>query len=322
MQNEKKRLHEDYDRLLEEQNQLRQERDAFLASWSFRLGRMLTWFPRKVRNVLRKLIMLNKNQNSFQDDFYALEPFRKDIVQRYLKETFLPLKSYQQYMRNAKAKGIFFSAEAAQDIMAYLFFLGKSDGFYIEIGANGGRNGSTTFWAEQLGWKGICVEPQEEAFKRLSKHRNCALYKFAISDKRKQIEFISFPERDTRSGIADTMTPKHIDEAKKVSSVKIEIIDTITFNNMMKDFPDVNYIDFLTIDTEGHEMNVLKSINFDKYSFGFIAIEARENSDVVKFMNTMGYKLLLRAHCDIILVPQEFQPLYRKLNGRCYEINC
>ncbi|MCL2380274.1 MAG: class I SAM-dependent methyltransferase [Treponema sp.] len=62
MQNEEKQLHKEYDRLLEERNQLRYERDAILASWSFRIGRILTWFPRKVRGI-RRYMKNSKNMN-------------------------------------------------------------------------------------------------------------------------------------------------------------------------------------------------------------------------------------------------------------------
>jgi FkbM family methyltransferase len=215
---------------------------------------------------------------------------------------------YERLIENAKKQNLRFSAQFMQDKMAYLFFEGKKDGFYIEIGANDGYNGSTTFWAQQLGWKGICVEPQKTTFERLQKYRNCALYNFAISDKtQKNVEFIAFPERDFRSGISNTMSQQHIEDAKKLSNMQTTTIDTITFDDMMKDFPDIKHIDFLSIDTEGHEINVLQSIDFDKYSFGFITIETEENSDVVEFIKQKGYKMLLTAGNDVIFAPKTFQ---------------
>ena len=234
--------------------------------------------------------------------------FLKDILQRFQEETSLCRETYERLIEEAQSQNIIFTAQFAQDVMAYLFFCGKKDGFYIEIGANDGYNGSTTFFAQQLGWKGICIEPQKETFERLQKYRNCALYNFAISDKtRKDVEFITFPERDFRSGIADTMSDSHIEEAKKLSSMSTATINTVTFGDMMKDFPDVKHIDFLSIDTEGHEMNVLRSIDFDKYSFGLITIETEENSDVVEFVEQKGYKPLLTAGSDVIFVPKNYR---------------
>lgn len=200
-----------------------------------------------------------------------------------------------------------FTAQFMQDIMAYLFFEGKTGGFYIDIGAHDGYSGSTTYWAEQLGWNGICVEPQKELFEQLKKHRKCALYNFGLSDKaQKNIEFTHFPERSFRSGIASTMSAEHIEEAKKLSNMTATTIDTITFNDMMKDFPDIKHIDFISVDTEGHELNVLQSIDFDKYTFGLMTIETQENSGVVKFVKGKGYKPLLTAGSDVVFVPTNY----------------
>jgi FkbM family methyltransferase len=238
----------------------------------------------------------------------------EDILQRFRKETSLHREPYDYIIKNAKRQNIRFSAQFAQDIMAYLFFHGKKNGFYIEIGANDGYSGSTTFWAQQLDWKGICVEPQKETFERLQEYRNCALYNFAISDKtQRNVKFITFPERDFRSGIAGTMSASHIEEAKKLSSMSTTTINTITFGDMMKDFPNVKHIDFLSIDTEGHEINVLRSIDFDKYSFGLITIETKENSDVVKFVKQKGYKPLLTAGSDVVFVPKNYRAHLGKL---------
>lgn len=55
LQNERERLQQEQDRLQQERNELQQERDALLGSLSFRLGRMLTWFPRQLRKIFTRL---------------------------------------------------------------------------------------------------------------------------------------------------------------------------------------------------------------------------------------------------------------------------
>jgi len=232
----------------------------------------------------------------------------KNILNKFCVRTSLRGDVYEHLIKNAHGQSLRFSAQFAQDIMAYLFFNGKKTGFYIEIGACDGYNGSTTYWAEQLGWNGICIEPHKTTFEQLNKYRNCVLYNFAISDKtQKNVEFITFPEINTRNEILSTISQRHIEEAKQLSSMQAVTIDTITFDDMMKGFPNIKHIDFLSIDTEGHEMNVLRSINFDKYSFGFITIETEENSDVVEFVKQKGYKALLTAGSDVLFVPNTYQ---------------
>ncbi|GHV16440.1 hypothetical protein AGMMS49938_16440 [Fibrobacterales bacterium] len=230
---------------------------------------------------------------------------REYILRIFCSKLLLNNENNKFLMEKAKKEKIRFSAQCAQDIIAYLFFKGKNRGFYIEIGANDGYTGSTTFWAEQLGWNGICVEPERKIFKELKMNRLCNLYNFAISDEnRNGVEFINFPKRTSRSGISETMSKKQIDEARSYSYMSTITVDTLTFNDMMKDFPDIRHVDFLSIDTEGHEMNVIQSIDFDKYSFGLISIETGESSDVSKFVEKQGYKILMIAGSDVIFIKE------------------
>ena len=246
----------------------------------------MRWFLRKLRAKWHNAINsdINELRNDLKNIANELQSLkslvtpspifderRENILRIFRIKMLLCYRTYTDIIENAQKNNIWFSAGAAQDIIAYLFFYGQKTGFYIEIGANNGYNGSTTFWAEQLGWKGICIEPQSKTFEQLKKYRKCALYNIAISDEnKKNIEFITFPERDYRSGFASTMTQKHIEKAKEFSYMSTTTVNAITFNDMMKDFPEIKHIDFMSIDTEGHEMNVLQSIDFDKYTFGLL----------------------------------------------------
>jgi len=244
---------------------------------------------------------LNKNTKTEQNGI-------NNILRKFQLKTSLHEETYIKLMENAENLKLDFKAQFAQGLMAYLFFKGKKEGFFIDIGANNGYNGNATLWAEQLGWQGICAEPQKDIFEQLRKNRRCTLVNRAISNKtQNNVEFILFPEKNYRSGIASTMTDEHIIEAKTLSSMSSTTVDTITFNEMMIDFPNLRYIDFLKIDTEGHEQQVLQSIDFNKYSFGFITIETEEDSEVAKFTEQQGYKKLLVAGSDVIFVPTEYK---------------
>ncbi|MDR0304891.1 MAG: FkbM family methyltransferase [Chitinispirillales bacterium] len=188
-----------------------------------------------------------------------------------------------------------------------MFFKGKTDGFYIDIGANDGISGSTTYWAEQIGWKGICVEPQKSTFERMKKVRNCTLYNCAVSNKSQEnVRFISFPDKDTRSGLADSMSQSHIETAKQFSDMEKNFVSTKTFGDIMADFENVKFIDFLSIDTEGHEMQVLESIDFTKFKFGLITIETEDGSDVAAFIEKNDYKKFMIAGSDCLFVPENY----------------
>jgi len=257
--------------------------------------------------ILHKVHLIMDYQTSNQNPYLGFDGLRKNILRTFQCKTDLDSVEINTLLQAARQKNLHFSAQVAQDIIAYLFFKGKTDGFYIDIGANDGISGSTTYWAEQVGWKGICIEPQKSTFERMKKVRNCALYNCAISNKTQEnAEFISFPDKDTRSGLADSMSENHIEAAKQFSNMEKKNVSTKTFGDVMVDFPTVKFIDFLSIDTEGHEMQVLESIDFTKFKFGLITIETEDGSEVVKYVENNGYKKLMIAGSDCLFVPKDY----------------
>jgi hypothetical protein len=84
-------------------------------------------------------------------------------------------RKYKQNFGKLKFQGQFF-----QDMIAFLYLQNKKDGFYLDIGANDGISGSNTYIFEQIGWNGICIEPQPDVYKILKKYRNCVQPYFAV----------------------------------------------------------------------------------------------------------------------------------------------
>jgi hypothetical protein len=61
----------------------------------------------------------------------------------------------------------------------------------------------------------------------------------------------------------------------------------------------------MSIDVEGHEMEILKSINFEKYSFGFITIERSEPEKIKEHMRKNRYKVFMEIGADIMFIPDK-----------------
>jgi FkbM family methyltransferase len=195
-----------------------------------------------------------------------------------------------------------------QDAIAYVFFHGKSNGFFADIGARDGIGDSNTYALEQLGWRGFCVEPRKDFYSRLQSNRHCNAYNFALSNEKKDgVPFIiSYtPERQGWSGIIPTMPASFLAEIEKYGNTERTIIPVTTFNNIMNNYPDVTHIDFLSIDCECHELNVLHGIDFNKYSFGLITIEKHNPESLIKFLQTAGngYKCIMETNSDLLFIP-------------------
>jgi FkbM family methyltransferase len=203
-----------------------------------------------------------------------------------------------------------FQGQADQDVLAYLYFKGKREGFFLDIGAYDGKTYSNTYVLEQMGWKGACLEPLPDAFARLKQNRRCDCYNLAMSDEsREATDFIRAAGVETLSGLESKMASTHKDWIiREQGTIEHIEVKTITFGDLMSRYPEINRIDFLSLDVEGAEMSILESIDFSAYRFGLIAIESidetpGESERLKGFMREKGYGVLLDVGLDLIFAP-------------------
>ena len=168
-----------------------------------------------------------------------------------------------------------YTSQAGQDkIIKKKFFDRKKNGFFVEIGAYDGINGSNCYHFERfLNWDGIAIEPSKIQFEKLKKNRKCKVLNNAISDEVKDVEFIEVTEGLTQmSGINDNSFKRNINIISKnqLSKTKSINLKTITFEEIIPKNID---IDYLSIDIEGGEMNLLKSIDFKINNIKVISVE-------------------------------------------------
>lgn len=155
----------------------------------------------------------------------------------------------------------FYSSQKEDRILYDMYFnhIDISDGFFLELGANNGLHASNTkFLEDKLNYKGILIEASPILYSGLVKNRpNTKNYNFAISETEGEVEFIG---HKATSGMTHTMTDAHREAWKldnqPIYKVPTSRIDTITKEN------DVKRIDFFSLDVEGGELDVMKTIDW------------------------------------------------------------
>jgi FkbM family methyltransferase len=204
-----------------------------------------------------------------------------------------------------------FPGQAGQDLLAYLYFRGRRSGFFLDIGAHDGRTYSNSYIFERLGWRGACVEPLPGVFDQLRHNRRCDCYQAALAGSSSpRAGFIHAVGVDTLSGLESEMAEGHEDWIVQEGGRPERItVRTMTFSELMDRYPQVRTIDFLSLDVEGAEMSILRTIDFEKYDFGLIAVEcieekAGEGAELRAFMAARGYGVLADLGLDLIFVPQ------------------
>jgi hypothetical protein len=144
-------------------------------------------------------------------------------------------------------------------------------GYYVEIGASDGIELSNTYLLEKNGWEGICIEPIPSRYEKLVENRKAICYNTAVyHTSNLEVVFSIANNYDLFSGIKDYLT-LHREEVY-CNNTDI-IVNTTTLNDILHDAKAPSFIEYLSIDTEGTELEILKSIDHDKYTFGIIDVE-------------------------------------------------
>jgi len=196
-------------------------------------------------------------------------------------------------------------SQSNQDLYVYEnYFKNKPRGVFVDIGAHDGKTLSNTLFYENLGWEGICIEPLPSIYKKLILTRKCKCVCGAISDKDTDtVEFNAIEGyAEMLSGIADNYDPRHSERVTRElvsyggskSTIKVP---NFKFNELI----DYTHIDFLSVDTEGNELNILKTIDFNKYVIDVITVENNfAESHLADFLCPLGYELVTRLEADFL----------------------
>jgi len=177
-------------------------------------------------------------------------------------------------------------------------FNNKTDGFFVDIGAHDGISINNTKMLEDLGWDGICIEPHPKVFQRLVQNRTCKTVNCAVWDHNTKVKFLALTgPTEMLSGIQESYDPKHYQRIqfelrRDGGTSEIIEIDALKFESIVMN----KKIDFMSIDTEGSELQILKQINFENYDIELICVENNFfEHKFEEFFLTKGYHL----HCNI-----------------------
>jgi FkbM family methyltransferase len=147
-------------------------------------------------------------------------------------------------------------------------------------------------------------------FKKLCENRKCTPLNFAIYDtegteKFTMLEYDGYP--DMLSGIAKDISIKHmghiLSEQKIIGGIrKVIEVETKLLNKVLENFKLYD-IDYMSLDTEGSELKILKSINYDIFKIKVITSENGEGESTARdFMKTKGFVFYKRLGIDDVFV--------------------
>ena len=206
-----------------------------------------------------------------------------------------------------------YNSQIGQDKFIDEFF-GKKEGLkFLDIGAHDGVSISNTFFLEKIrNWNGICIEAQPSEFEKLKLNRNCTCVNVAVSNYNGETDFIYVEGyANMLSGISDDYNISHKQRIQNEVRTYGGVINTIkvpvkTLQSIL-DEHNTHKIDFCSIDTEGSEFNIIKSIDFDKTEIKVFIIENNYGEkNIENFLVEKGYVFYKKIEWDDVFVKQQY----------------
>jgi FkbM family methyltransferase len=182
-------------------------------------------------------------------------------------------------------------------------------GYFVDIGANDGVTFSNTYFFENHGWQGVCVEPIPEVFEKLIRNRKCKCLSGVISDNNAEYaKLLHVTGSEMLSGIVDNLEQKYLERINQENAGGTEILEVKNYN--FNQVIENTKIDYLSIDTEGSEFPILQSIDFTKFAIKVISVENNyQTNDIRIFLKTKGFKYLKTIGADEIYINQRYRHL-------------
>ena len=243
------------------------------------------------------------NLKIVKNDFFVELDNERKLTQHNLKQLeFIFLNDRVKKSQKLYDLLKFSKSQISQDLFVINEFDYIEDGYFVEIGAADGLNLSNTYMLEKnFNWKGVVVEPAKVWRKKLLENRNCTISNDCIySESGLKVDFLQTvkPEFST---LNIKNKPKDIHENFRKKNNTSYVIETISFKNFAKKYNIPNKINYISIDTEGTEYEILKSIDLKKYDIKIFTIEHNysTNRDLIyKYLTKFGYVRVLESFSD------------------------
>jgi FkbM family methyltransferase len=168
--------------------------------------------------------------------------------------------------------GILSYSQEGEDVVLRRF-VGDKKGFYVDIGAHHPQRFSNTFFYHQLGWRGLNIDADPDLIAEFNKYRHRDInVASGVGDKSDKLIFYVFNER-----AVNTFVKEVAEERAKMKGWEIieeREIPVVPLSELLKKYlPKKQKIDFMSVDVEGKDLEVLKTNDWEKYRPRFLLIE-------------------------------------------------
>lgn len=190
-------------------------------------------------------------------------------------------------------------------------FEGKTNGYFVDIGTfEPIFDNATYFFEKNRGWRGVAIEPQKAHVAAWKNNRATPIVNAAASIENGTSQFVvvthpTVMNYNAWSGLETTLANEKIEQLPVGAERNLIETATVSVSHVLQE-QGVKRVDFLSIDVEGHELEVLKGIDFDTYDIKCIVIEndiLPEGDPIIqKYILDKGYRYVARLTSDDVFI--------------------
>lgn len=192
-------------------------------------------------------------------------------------------------------------SQEGEDMILHKIFANKRLGFYVDIGAHHPFRFSNTYFFYKKGWKGINIDAAPGSMQPFNRFRPQDLnLEYAISDFNGVLPYYIFKEPALNT-FSQELAHNYIEGGQNL--LRTEMIEQYPLYKILDDHLDYDIkIDFMSVDAEGFDLQVLKSNNWNKYLPPVILVESLDfelvssgNSEIYDYLAGIGYELFAKT---------------------------
>ena len=192
-----------------------------------------------------------------------------------------------------------YNGELRQDTFVQAITASKQQGYFVEFGAMDGRCASNTLVLEQdLDWTGILAEPGRRFHSLIAAERQCRIDHRAVTGRTGDRQ--EFKEVDRQPGLSTLTTHLLSDDHgsnRQSSTGHIYMVETVSLSDLLDQHSAPYHIDYVSMDTEGSELDILTGFDFDRRRIDIWTIEhnfqAMARQKIFEIMAHNGYRRVL-----------------------------
>jgi FkbM family methyltransferase len=194
-------------------------------------------------------------------------------------------------------------SQEGEDQILRRIFERKKNGFYVDIGAHHPKRFSNTFLFYKQGWHGINIDAMPGSMRAFQKTRPRDInLELGIGEEQSTLDYFVFNEPALNSFSRDLSEKEHASDSVYLINEVIKL-NVLPLSELLKQYlPDGQNIDFMSVDVEGLDLQVLKSNDWKKYRPSYVLAEVLgsslreiDKSEIGQFMFDNGYDLYAKS---------------------------